>query len=424
MNRITPTERFRKVSSKKQNCYLQIIANIRLLMKSLSVYKTEEQVNTSEAEQDVKNKFNMFLIGCGFHMAETDFGELLDELSNKSRDDGTIPWYHQLTPILMFLSLIVEGKIKLEDLEKYGGLETAIRTHLRHDSIEDFGRSFEKFRDTSLKKVKKKSERLSNEQPNIFNSERKKIEELRTELLVTNLRLMTKKIAILDKFGKPQYHEDGRMVKRSLFRNISDYIHNMLESPHANPVVWIFKIGDGIHNLFSMLGAEKFTPARRLRYANDRENMYGGRDATSDEAMKKWPKFAPAIKAFDAMLGVVLYTNFKYLEYVDIAYDDGRFKEGDTLRKVGIGRYLEGGALNFKIPRAFNPMHMLFDRIKKIAEQDPDPEIKWRASAFLTESLYPALIPFKEYFPCIFSGKHREIGAAYGANGIMPPKVS
>ncbi len=172
----------------------------------------------------------------------------------------------------------------------------------------------------------------------------------------------------------------------------------MLEASTATPVVFILKQFDGTFNLAGMIGAPKFTPERKRKYGNEREDMYGARGTAIRDAKEKWPEFAAAIHQVDSLMGTVLYLNFAYLTYVDMDQPE-KFKRGDKIRPFDIGRYLPD-ALKIKVPRAFHPLHTLLDRMHKEAKTNPD------AKAFLEQSVYPELSRFKEHFPKIFPGRY------------------
>ena len=304
---------------------------------------------------------------------------------NRLRDDKTISWYHELTPILYFLDLVRQGDIKLCDLEEYGGLGTAIRTHLRHDSVEDSGISFDQLHTSMLIGI----QRL--EDTSVPNFDASLITQ-KTDIVVDNIRLMTRKVAILDNDGKPVY-ENGKLKKRNLFNSTASYIENMISAETANPVVYALKLGDGIHNL-RFIGSEKFTAERRHKYCMEREDMYGARRGFTDLAQHKWPEFAPAIAKLDSLMGALLYTNIGYLEYVDFHYPD-KHKKGDRMIPIGLGRYLDK-ALSFNVPRAFSIFHTNLDRTIAEAKTNLDTE------KFLRNALGPTLISHKEHFPEFF----------------------
>lgn len=381
--------------------YARIQGHTRELLQTLSMFKTEDDINMPQTENFIRETFNRFLNDCGFYMAAVDFDEVLKELSgdNYLRNDGTIAWYHQLSPILLFLSLTIapkeKGGIDPVSLETTGGIETVLRTHLRHDSIEDSGISFDEFDQMQRGLIARNSKNLPKNQSGFFSKTRLERELVNAGILLNNLKLMTRKMTERDSSsGKVQYHADGRIVKKDLFASISDYVHNMVKSDNASPTVFMLKQGDGIHNLCGLIGADKFTPERRIKYCNEREDMYGARDGITDKAIKRWPAFAGAIQKFDDLMGFVLYLNFNYLEYADMAYPH-KFKAGQTIHESGVERYLPG-AIFANVPRAFNPAYILLDRMHKQAEHNP------HARRFLEQSVYPVLAEYKEHFPDIF----------------------
>ncbi len=400
---------------------LKTLANIELFLQSLSHFKTEDEINTPEAESYIKEKFEYFLLGCGFHMAESDFAELLEEVAGKPREDGTVGWYHQLSPVIKIFSLIHDKTLTLDMFEKYGGLETAVRTALRHDSLEDFGKSFEQFKREQKEKIDKRCKDLAYRQPGIFDEARRAKEHQNLNLLMQNLRLITKKTAVLGPDGKPQHPEGGGMVKQWCegLRNDRDYMLRMLQDPCANPVVWLIKLCDGTNNLASMLGAKKFTADRRKEYANQRLDMLGALEDMNARAKEKWPDFAAAIDKFDNDIGMVLYINFGFLRFVDLT--DHEFKEGDQVTPTGLPRYA-GGALSLNVPRAFHSTHTLIDRVQKIqngnmkiTSDHPKADIQRRTGVFLENCIKPSLESHKQNFPGLFPATNGAGGHSRGA---------
>ncbi|HPD83639.1 MAG TPA: hypothetical protein PLK85_07475, partial [Alphaproteobacteria bacterium] len=210
-------------------------------------------------------------------------------------------------------------------------------------------------------------------------------------------------------------------IKKDLFSDIKAYIHNMLDNKDASPVVWILKTFDGTHNLSTMLGAPKFTPQRRLKYCNEREDMYGGRDALPERAMDKWPLFRTAIKKADDLMGSVLFGNINYLEYVDekAAYpnDETKHREGKPLYESGMSKYLSR-ALSFDLPRGLSPIHTFLDTIKDISNYHQDPSIQRRSKLFWEQSITPALKKYSDHFKIILNFSSNS--ASHG----IPPKAS
>lgn len=403
--RLVIKSHFLDATSSTEDRFDIIRKNIKLLMSSLEQYDTRKAVNNPVAEKDIKQKFHDFLTSCGFYMAALDLDDLIDEISNKPRDDGSIAWYHQLSQVLTFLSLVQDSTISLQSLEKYGGLETAIRTGLRHDSIEDFGTDFKQFEEYQRQKIKITFDRIKEKNIGILDDTWHAKEEQNLKIFMQNLELITKKVAVLDENGKPQFHDDGRMIKKDLFPSTRDYTHNLVGSEKASPIVMIFKILDGSHNLSTMVGAPKFSAPRRLKYSNEREDMFGARQGLPEIAMRKWPKFKSALKKADDLMGAVLYTNFGYLEYVDqeAAYPDDKEKhrDGRIIYQSGVGRYLPK-ALSIKIPRAFNMFHTLLDTIQDLTHEHESDLMKTRTSLFWEKSLKPALLTHADHFPHIF----------------------
>lgn len=418
----------------------QIEANIILLMRNLKPFDTIEEACVPENEVKIREAFTNFLKGCGFEMALRDFEQLINEKTDPKtgnpslREDGTISWFHELSPILMIMSLLVkEGKrgkiLNYKDINKMGGLETLIRTHLRHDSVEDTALSMDgltEFERLSLEDLMSNLTHL----PEAEQRERRRIEEARNRILIENVRLMSRKEALEDENGEVLRDENGKIRKINHFPRIKDYIGHMLgfkvplrnpdgskimdekgevifvQNQYANPSVFLLKLGDGIHNLGTLLGSPKFTVERRTKYCNERENMHGSRDGFTDRAMSIWPDFASAIHRLDCMMGAVLYLNFNYMQYVDLSRPD-QYQEGDVIYPSGIAKYMKN-ALEIDVPGFTNPLHLwLRNVIKQAQEPNPeDPARQHRIRKFLDESVFPALQQAKpDVIPATRNGK-------------------
>ncbi len=372
-----------------------MLFSIGKFLAFIEQHQTESSINNYSVSEAIRETFEDLLRSCDFQMAIVDFHRLLEDTSGETRADDTISWYHQLFPIIAMLSLVSEGVIDLDYIEQFGGLETGIRTHLNHDTLEDTGVTREQFRQRLIGEI---------ENNHGFSSSRQNRERLCADFVFNNVTLMTKKVAVL----APDGHilrdpHTFKIVRNPLFRDDRNYMHNMLMSIHANPMVWFLKLGDGTHNLWGLLNASGFDAKRRLRYCNQREDMFGARNGFTDKAAKKWPEMGEALRRMDHLMGAVLYLNFGFLEYVDLAYPDdpSKYKEGDDIYSLGFDRYLDV-AMHWRLPRAFHPVHCWLDRVHYIRDNDKDPDIRRRTDVFLERAVYPVLVPYKEHFPRIF----------------------
>lgn len=392
----------------------EIQGSIKNLFRELRAFSIEE-VRTPEGDQKVRKLFNDFLSECHFHGAAADFKRLLKIKSGKDekREDGTYSWQHELIPILYLLKMSTlpksQGGFNLKDLDKYGGLEVFIRGHLHHDTVEDKGFLFR------LKmNIFGQLERMMVDDTITYLRNKKlpfdiAFEQQQAQLAVQGVNLMTKKIFKIDADGQPVVREDGKFEKISRFKRTADYIYNMLVADTANPITYMLKLGDRSHNLI-FFGSKKFTADKRKEYCNDCEDMYGGRDGFTDEAMAKWPEFGSAINSLDNVMGAMLYMNFNYLKYVDLAYPN-KYQEGDNYLPSGFRRYLHD-ALRLDIPPAFSVIHINLHEMQKEAKRNP------RAAAFLENTAYHALRGYEKYFPDILGNGHSHLpnSAAYAPN--------
>lgn len=337
-------------------------------------------------EPQIRKAFKHFLRSVGYRMAEHNFEKLLEEKSGDKflRNDGTTNWYHEFLPLVSFMYLARIGKknggIDLDDLIPWGGMEAAICTHLRHDSLED---QQEYKRDATL--FRRQQEAMladirRTEPAYDVHGAQKIIAQVEINMdLITQKRLPG---------------EGGVMAKE----HVRTYTKRMVSSDDANPAVFMLKQLDGIHN-FATMWAPKFTPAKRLKRCDEREDMYGPRNGYTDAAMKRWPDFKKGIQTLDSIMGMMLYPHFRYLESVDLFY-----KEPDDF-PVGIGRYLTR-ALSMELPPAVNLPHIFMRSMMTSVTPEEDPEKFARLENFLEHNIRPAFHDHrhKAKVPYLFEG--------------------
>lgn len=321
--------------------------------------KTEGAMD--RAESRIRQSFSQFLKDQGYAFAAKNFEKLLEEKSGErfTRNDGTVNWFHELVPIVTVMALVRNGSIPMKAMNQYGGLETAITSHLRHDSVEDH------FDDTSdellafRQELKDMLRAIVEEDPD-YNQDKG---EMMIEQTIVNTRLISQK-KFTDTVTGAKFKED-----------VLGYTERMIGSKHANPVVFMLKQADGVHN-FATLWAPKFTAERRQKRCDEREDMYGARYGFTDAAVSQWPAFAKGIKVMDDMMGMMLYTHFRYLESVDKHY------KKENPHPVGIARYLDG-AMSIDLPKPVNMVHIFMDNLVHSVDREADHEKHKRLQRFI-----------------------------------------
>lgn len=378
--------------------YAGLHRNVRDFLQTLHIYQNENQVNTDEAEQTIRVSFESFLKQSDFHMAMYDFGSMIDYANQVGRSDGTKPWYHQFTNMVCFLSLVAEEKITFEMLEPYGGLETAIRSILHHDTFEDIPISKPNFLQNRYHHIQYLYDAGE------INQDKKNQEYSNAKYFWNNLMILTKKDIVFDESGQPIKKENGKYKTDDIYERDEDYSHNLIESKQANPVAFLIKIFDMSHNGGTAIGAPKFVAQKRENYFNHQENMFGKREGITAEAIKKWPEFAQAIKAADNHMGAILYTNFGYIKYVD-QLDPTRYRDGQKIRKLGISDYLSEGKM-LDLPPAFDPLHLCIGRIASnrmyVNDAENREKMHVRSHRYLEESVYPLLQEYDLSNYCVY----------------------
>lgn len=369
-----------------------------LLRTVVSLGRKTDDLNTVEPE--LRAAFKQFLTESKFYLAAKNFDALRAEKSGEHflRNDGSVAWFHEFIPIMMVLSAVRKGQrnygVDFKDVETYGGLEVAIITHLRHDSIEDH--------------IEK--EELRQQQYDM-------LEEIRAEghdvyakngfskvgLIVDNIDLMSQR-PLLDANGNPVM-VNGKPAKEDVVTYIA-----RLSSPTSNPIVFLLKQADIAHNFATMFGAEKFQPERRAKRCNEKENMYGARQDFFDRAKITWRPFSKVIGTFDGVVGDLLYKHFRYLENVDLFYNDSQYAFQRTPNDFPVSSRFLGDALRLDLPEIINPLHIGHKRMMSSVDPVQDPEKYQRLQRFMNNLIEPQLMQRKERFPYIFQSKDRGPG--------------
>ncbi|HEU4838326.1 MAG TPA: hypothetical protein VFS88_02825 [Micavibrio sp.] len=347
----------------------------------------------NEVEPQFRQAFKKFLRDCDFHLAEKNFDALLFEKSGKHfhRSDRTVSWYHEVLPIIWDLSTVLKGAsaqgVDIVEYIPYGGLEADIVSHLRHDSVEDFIT----METLAAQQYQMLDEMIAQDCSAYIENGPKMVEQV-----LINVRLMTQ---------RPQNDANGGIAMKNgkaLKEDVIEYTHRMVDDPHANPIVFKKKQLDVLHNFATMLGAEKFTPERRAKRCNERENMYGARFGFTEIAIAKWKPFSRVIQIFDSNMGELLYKNFRYLENVDEFY----LNSEDAFRRKAYdypvsSRFLTR-ALTLNVPEIIHPLHMFLKRMAKSADPVADPEKYARLQSFMEKVIKPSLERHRDHFPYIF----------------------
>lgn len=348
----------------------------------------------NEVEPQFRMAFKKFLRDCGFCYADKNFDTLLSEKSGRNfyRCDGTVGWYHEVLPIIWDLSTVLKGSyaqgVDIAEYIPYGGLEADIVSHLRHDSVEDFIT-----RETLAAQQYQMLNELIAEGHTAYIEKGAKL----VEQVLINVRLMTQ---------RPQTDANGGIIMNNgkpLKEDVVEYTHRMVDDPDANPIVFKKKQLDALHNFATMLGVEKFSPERRAKRCNERENMYGARFGFTEIAIAKWKPFSKVIQIFDNNMGELLYKNFRYLENVDEFYlnSENAFQRKAYDYPVS-SRFLTR-ALTLNVPEIIHPLHMFLKRMVKSVDPAAEPEKYARLQCFMEKVIKPSLERHKDHFPYIFS---------------------
>lgn len=364
--------------------------HVRSMFNALSNVRHERAANEYETEQKLRNQFHRLFNQTGSYLAEENFQGVLREKSGKNhfRNDGSINWYHEAIPIMTVLALLKMGKRKggldESDLEPYGGFDVVAGTHWRHDSVEDHVES-----DRLRRQVQGMRGEISIEHP----EDNAQMTALKARMIIRNVNLMSQQ-RLFDEKGEPVIDPK---TKKHLKEDTRVYTRRLADPEESNPVVFMLKQTDIIHNLATMFRAPKFTPELRKKRCNEREDMYGARIGFTDKAKRQWPEFKNAINTLDCIMGVLLYTHFRYLESVDLAYPE----KMPTDDPVGITRYLPR-AMALEMPEGFHPIHIFMKRMAGSVDPAADPEKFKRLQNFMEKVVKPALAGYEDKFGYLF----------------------
>lgn len=373
----------------------ELVRGIRVLTKS------SDDLNAVEPQ--LRTAFKKFLTDMDMPLALANFEALLKEKSGEKflRNDGSVNWFHEFIPIMQMMELVhrgyKKGGVDLKDVEASGGLEAWICTHLRHDSLEDFKLNLDMIDEQYTFIDAMNKSRMSRSADSYY--------DLTTRSMV-GIALMTQEKNILP---------DGTVEKEDVVL----YTARMVYDDNANPETFMCKLGDVNHNFATMFGAEKFTPAKRMKRCQERIDMYDPTYGFTDAAMAKWPAFRKAIKSMDSMMGFMVYPHKRYLGVVD-QYGDNR-----PSYPVGIERYIHD-VLAVQLPEAIHPAHIFLKRMMKSVDPVQDPEKFERLQHFMIDVMRPALAPYKDRFPYFFKDQQTPqiAPAPAAASTALPPRAA
>ena len=352
----------------------------------------------NSVEPELRAAFEQFLTDSGFHLARKNFKALLAEKSGNKflRNDNTVGWYHEFIPIMMVLSSVRKGHhrkgVDLKDIESYGGLEVAICTHLRHDSVEDHILS-----DDPQAGQNEKLEALRQQQHDFLKELHDEGHGVYTNTCIPKIKIIVNNIDLMSQ--RVSYNAEGVRQKEDVIM----YIRRLCSS-NSNPIVYILKQADIAHNFATMFGAEKFSPERRAKRCNEKENMYGARQDYYDRPKAIWKPFSNVITNFDGVVGDLLYKHFRYLENVDLFYIDSQYAfQRDPNDDPVSSRFLKD-ALRVDLPEIIHPLHIGHKRMMESVDPVTNPDMLNRLLRFMDYVIKPAIEHRRDRFPYIFSG--------------------
>jgi hypothetical protein len=352
----------------------------------LDRFQNEDQFIHPDSEEIVRKAFNDFLRDSGMVLSQHSLPILMTEKSGQYalRDDGKTPnWYHELRQITGFLSLMRSGKLNEEILEPFGGADVVISAILRHDSIEDHGKTRAEILEGLQRRIReahaRETEQGARSRPpldfKILDAERDRLLQ-RAEQVAGIVDLMTRKDPVFENGELLRDKATGRVITIDRFGGDLDaYFNRHLE----NPIAVLLKYLDSIEGTATRLNVEKFPLAENQAYERKVYRLYGDR-AHDEEAAARWPQFASAIRCVDDMLGIdlaILRNNNNYASDPKTNPREGR--------AVRTRRYADNALEGYcYAPRVCRPDLIALSRVEAMAQTST------RQQDILERMLYPS----------------------------------
>jgi hypothetical protein len=356
------------------------------LMGRIDFDSTAESILPQSAAR-AQRAFTEFLKESGLHLSLWSLDVLMTEEKVGKyafrKDDITPNWYHEFRQTLMFLSLIRSGTLPLEEVEDWGGVDGMITGLLRHDSLEDFGKT----REEIVKNLQEQIDRLDVlEKPDPVY-----IQDLHHKCIsaVKIVDRMSRKTSVLRADRKPLI-KDGNFVRKDRF---DGDLNRYFERLHGNPLAGLGKYFDSIEGMSTRVGVKSFDALKDLLYANERRYFFGV-VATDRALIGRFPLFKEAVKSADFMLGITLVT----METIN-HFNMNPTARPDSAFPMDIERYMPRGLDAFRfIPPAFRPDCVMIERLRAVAEETAK-QGDLRLKNILENAILPALTPYRGYYP-------------------------
>ena len=326
--------------------------DIQTFFNSLSDMSIEESF-TKIGIQKIHDAFIAFLDAQDCKNSLYSFERLKLEKSGENyyRADKITPsTLHEIRNCAQSLGLILRGFVPSETYEKYGGLDADMTARLRHDSIEDYAKTYFSIFANMEKHIHSLAEKGDLDKGGLY---------YRTQIAIQSLKtvdLMTRKETAIDpKTGKIKRDENGKVIKQERYGgDTGAYFKNMMDSVMAV----LCKYADRTENVSTRHGVERFDAQSNRVYARETREIYG-LEAYDDMVADKWPDFEPAIRCADSMLGV----NLLILEGVN-KFKSNPYLSPENAGVFRIDRYLPEALIPYQdLPAIFHPisvhLHML-----------------------------------------------------------------
>lgn len=363
-----------------------LLEQIDRLMTAIHFSSTAESIKPENAEK-TRAAFLTFLENCHLHLSVKSLDVLLTEEKKGEyafRKDGVTPnWYHEFREILMFLSLVRSGVLPLNEVEDWGGIDGTIAGLLRHDSLEDFGKTEDEI-----------STALHEHIEDLYASHQIDLgthQNLNHNICkaIDIIDRMSRKTSILDDNGRP-LTQQGKFIRKDRFGgDLNIYFQRL----HQNPLAGIAKYMDSIEGMSTRVGVDAFDTLKDFLYAAERRHFFGG-IATDRALIGNFPAFKEAVKSADFMLGItlVIMETLNYYKMHETAHPESAFP-------MDIERYMPRGLEAFRfIPPAFRPDCIMIERLRDAAATK-EKEGDMRLTQLLENAILPALTPYRKYFP-------------------------
>lgn len=312
---------------------------------------------TDDGIERVKKAFIKFLTEQRCWNALHSFEELCKEKSGDNSyrgDDETPNILHEIRNCAHQLGYIVRGYMPPDEYFHEGGLDADLMSRIRHDSIEDHGK-------TQFSIFAKAEEYLHKLQISAQEF------QLKIHQAVKGAEasdLQSRKHAKVNKHGHIERDsKTGKIIKEERYDGDTGVYFAVLRKKILS---LLGKYDDRTENVTTRWGVKRFTAKSNRKYARQTREIYG-LEAYDEEAIRMWPEFKAAIICRDAMLGL----GVRCLEGMN-KYKSNKALNPDNGMPFRLIRELPAALIPYQdLPAIFHPISVNVHMFEREVKKDP-----------------------------------------------------